>query len=597
MAAATELLVYKDALVLLGTAGLVVPLVRRFKLSPVLGFLAAGALLGPAGLGALAAQVPFLDWITVSKAGDIGWLADFGVALLLFVIGLELSLPRLLTMRRLVFGLGGLQVVVTACVIAGAASYLGASVAAASLLGLTLALSSTALVLETLAAQDRLTSSTGRATFSVLLLQDLAVIPVLFLVAILGASAETSIIRGLGQALVQAVIVLGLIVAAGRLLLRPFFRLVALAGSNESFLAAALFLVVGTGVLAAAAGLSMAFGAFVAGLLAAETEYRRAIEAIIDPFKGLLLGVFFFTVGMSIDIGAILRNPGLIVAGVAALLVVKALLFFPMGRAFGLTRPAAMEASLLLAPGGEFAFVIVPLAMTAGLLRREVGSLVLVIVSLTMALLPFLAAFGRRMARDLAARSVSEPELLATPPGDGGMRAIVVGYGRVGQMVTSLLETHSVSHLVTDNDARVVTHWRRADKPIYWGDARQPAFLERCGIAKASALIVTIHGNREIDQIVEAARSLRPDIVLVVRARDAAHAQHLYTLGVSHAVPETIEASLQLAEAALVGLDVPMGPVIASIHEQRDEVRRELLAAADSAGAQLQALYRRRVRR
>ncbi len=301
MAATINTAAYSDALVVLGTAGIVVPIVSRLGFSPVLGYLGAGALLGPLGLGSFVNSLPVLFWFTVSDAKNVEGIAELGIVFLLFLIGLELSLDRLLTMRRLVFGLGGLQVLLATAVLAAAAAMAGQSASTSLILGASLSLSSTAIVLELLSRQERLTTNVGRASFSVLLAQDLAVIPVLLFISILAAGPGGSVLKSLGIALLQAAVAVGVIVVFGRLLLRPLFRLVAATHSRELFIAAALFVIVGDGVIASRAGMSMALGAFVAGLLLAETEYRKAIEATIEPFKGLLLGIFFFTVGMEID--------------------------------------------------------------------------------------------------------------------------------------------------------------------------------------------------------------------------------------------------------------------------------------------------------
>ena len=310
---------YIDALLVLGTAGVVVPMVRRFGGSPVIGYLAAGAILGPLGLGALKYEAPLLLWITVADAKNVAGIAELGVVFLLFLIGLELSLERLLTMRRLVFGLGGLQVVLTAAALTGIGVAVGLSAEAALILGLSLALSSTAVVLDVLSAHRRLNTTTGRVSFAVLLAQDLAVIPLFLLIAGLAASDDGTVLAGLASAIVKAGLALLLIVGAGRLLLRPLLRHVAMSGAPELFTAATLLVVVGSGVAAALAGLSMALGAFVAGLMLAETEYRKAIETIVEPFKALLLGVFFFTIGMKFDVREVFADPLAILAAVAGL--------------------------------------------------------------------------------------------------------------------------------------------------------------------------------------------------------------------------------------------------------------------------------------
>jgi CPA2 family monovalent cation:H+ antiporter-2 len=574
---------YSDALVVLGTAGIVVPIVSRLGFSPVLGYLGAGALLGPLGLGALINSFPVLFWFTVGDAKDVAGIAELGVVFLLFLIGLELSLPRLLTMRRLVFGLGGLQVLITTVLLAGVAICAGSNLSEAIILGASLSLSSTAIVLELLSNQERLTSNVGRASFAVLLLQDLAVIPILMFISILAAGAGGSVLASLGRALLQAAIALAVIVVFGRVLLQPLLRMVAATRSRDLFIAAVLFVIIAAGVVANQAGLSMALGAFVAGLLLAETAYRKAIEAAIEPFKALLLGIFFFTVGMDIDVRELLREPALLAAAVVALIAVKSLLITGLARMFRLSWPVAVEMGLLLGPGGEFAFVGIGTAAGFGLIDARLASFALAVTSVTMALTPALSIAGRRFAARLRTAGPVASELTTRPSG-GGKHAIVVGYGRVGKVVCALLKEHGIAFIAADSDAHTVTHDRRDGHDVYYGDAADAEFLKICGLATAAGVIITIHDHDLIDDVVEHVRAICPDVLIVSRARDANHARHLYQLGVSDAVPETMEASLQLSEAALVGLGVPAGPVIASIHEKRDEIRRALQEAAREAG-------------
>jgi monovalent cation:H+ antiporter-2, CPA2 family len=579
----TNMTGYSDALVVLGTAGVVVPLVRRWGLNPVLGYLAAGAVLGPLGLGSLGGRVPVLSWFTISDAQNVSGIAQLGIVFLLFLIGLELSFPRLSTMRRLVVGLGGSQVLLTSAIIAGAAVAAGEKPSEAIVLGASLSLSSTAIVLELLSNQERLTTSVGRASFSVLLAQDLAVIPILLFVSILAAQTGRSVFASLASALLQAAMALTVIVAFGRVLLRPLFRLVATARSSELFIAAVLFVIVAAGVIAEQARLSMALGAFVAGLLLAETEYRKAIETTVAPFKGLLLGIFFFTVGMNIDFREMLREPVWLFGGVVGLIALKASVLIVLGRIFRLSWPVAAETGLLLGPGGEFAFVGIGLAAAAGLVEAQLASFTLAVTSVTMALTPLLSTCARYAAARLASGKIADPELSARPAG-GEQHAIVVGYGRVGKVVCALLREHGIAYIAADSDALTVTRDRRDKHDVYYGDAADPRFLEACGLAKATGVIITIHTASVIDDVVAHVRALRPDILIVSRARDEAHARHLYGLGATDAVPETTEASLQLSEAALVGLGVATGLAIASIHERRDEIRRALQHAAHEAG-------------
>jgi len=574
---------YSDALVVLGTAGIVVPIVSRLGFSPTLGYLVAGAILGPLGLGSFIRSYPILYWFTVGEAKNVDGIAQLGVVFLLFLIGLELSFQRLLTMRRYVFGLGGLQVLLTAALIFGVARMVGQQPASALILGASLSLSSTAIVLELLSKQERLTTSVGRTSFSVLLAQDLAVIPLLMFISILAAGPGKSVLASLGAALLQAVIALAAIVLFGRVLMRPLFRLVATTHSRDLFIAVVLFVIVGAGVIAYEASLSMALGAFVAGLLLAETEYRKAIEAVIEPVKSLLLGIFFFTVGMGIDYREIVREPLILAGSVVALIAVKSFILISLCRLFRLSWPVAVETGLLLGPGGEFAFVAVGLATAAILIDAATSSFALAVTSITMLLTPMLSFVARRFAARLGRSGTAAAELTVRPS-SAQNHAIVVGYGRVGKVVCALLKEHGIPYIAADLDAPAVTRDRREGHDVFYGDAADLTFLEACGLSTAAGVIITIHTQSAIEDVVEQVRSMRPDILIVSRARDEAHASQLYSLGATDAVPETIEASLQLSEAALVGLGRPTGPVIASIHEKRDEFRRAMQQAARQAG-------------
>jgi len=574
---------YSDALVVLATAGIIIPLVRRWGFNPIFGYLGAGALLGPLGLGSLIQSLPVLAWFTVVDARNVKGIADLGVVFLFFLIGLELSWQRLTTMRRLVFGLGALQVIVSSVCIATIAAASGQGGTAATILGTTLSLSSTAIVLEILSNQGRLSAGVGRSSFAILLAQDIAVIPILMFISIVGESAQGSLFASIGLVIVQALAAIALIVLAGRLLARPLFRLVAAARSSDLFVAAVLFVIVGAGVIANRAGMSMALGAFVAGLLLAETEFDKAIQSTVEPFKGLLLGIFFFTVGMNIDFRNLLRDPGSLAFFVFGLISLKVVIATILGRLFRLSWPTAVETGLLMGPGGEFAFVGIALATSLGLVRQSTASFVLAGVSVTMVATPLMSMAGRRLGRMLRKTKSPAPELAVRPP-SGRKHAIVVGYGRVGKMVIELLREQGVPSIATDYNALTVARDRREGGDVYFGDASNLDFLKACGLQNATGVIITINEAETIDRIVQLARAFRPDLLIVARARDAQHARHLYAIGATDAVPETIEASLQLSEAALVGLGVAMGPAIASIHEKRDVFRRQLQLAAHTAG-------------
>jgi monovalent cation:H+ antiporter-2, CPA2 family len=574
---------YKEVILFLATAGVVVPLFHRLRVSPVLGFLGAGALLGPFGLGRLAESAPWLSWVTIGNRAEMAHLAEFGVVFLLFMIGIELSWERLRTLRRLVFGLGPLQVALSAAAIAALSYAVHGGVVAAVLIGLALALSSTAIVVPVLAAQKRLNTPTGRTTFSVLLFQDLAVAPILFSIGVLGSGQQGNIGVAFLFALVQAAMALIVIVGVGRLVLRPLFHLVAATDSPELFMATSLLVVLGTALAAAGSGLSMALGAFVAGLLLAETEYRRAIEAMLDPFKGLLLGVFFVSVGTGLDLTRLAETPVLILAGTVTLIAIKAAVVIAIGALFRIRRDTALKTALLLGPGGEFAFVIVGAAVAAGLFPELLGQDTLVITTVSMFVIPALARVGEKLSDRLALATKAGPPPEPPPP-DERERVIIAGYGRVGQLVGDMLARHNVPFIAVDSDPGIVAAQRRAGQPVYFGDSASAEFQRACGLERARALVITLNSAKATEAAIAAARQQRSDLTIVARARDARHASALYNLGVDDAVPENFEASLQLSEAVLVDIGVPMGLVIASIHERRDEFRKALRNPAQPAG-------------
>jgi CPA2 family monovalent cation:H+ antiporter-2 len=567
---------YKDVVLFLATAGVVVPLFRRWKISPILGFLLAGVVLGPFGLGALSDTFPWLAYFTIDNPAEIAQLAEFGVVFLLFMIGLELSWERLRAMRRWVFGLGALQVTLSLSVIGLVAWRLGQPPAAAAAIGAALALSSTAIVMPILAEQKRQHSQAGRTTFSVLLFQDLAVAPILITLAVVGRQGEDEVMSpGILMAFAPAVVGILLLVVVGRLMLRPMLKSVAKSKSSELFMAACLLVVIGAGLVAALLGLSMALGAFIAGLLLAETEYRREVEVTIEPFKGLLLGLFFVSVGIGLDLSLLAREPLVILSMSAGLILLTGTVVFVLARLFGLKTRPALESALLLAAGGEFAFVILASAMEFGIVEGGIGRLILVASTLSMFCIPLLAFLGARVG----GRAQSQAAPSTEPAGVEGAEpahVLVVGYGRVGRLVGDMMTRHQIPWVAAERDARMVEAARRSGHRVYFGDAGRSEFLVRCGLENAKALVVTMDSPEGTESVVATARELRPDLTIVARARDARHARRLYDLGATDAVPETIEASLQLSEAALVEIGIPMGLVIASIHERRDEYRKEL---------------------
>jgi len=593
---------YKDLVVFLAAAGVVVPLFNRFRVSPVLGFLAAGVLLGPDGLGRWADQMAWLSWLTITDAQQIHQLSELGVAFLLFMIGLELSWERLKAMRRLVFGLGMTQVAACTVVLAGGFMLMGQQLASAAVLGMGLALSSTAVAMPVMAERGRLKTTAGRSAFSVLLAQDLAVAPILITVTVLaGVAMETptspageidpAALRSALLTLVPAAVGLGLLVLLGRLVLRPMFKSVARSKNHELFVATSLLVVVGAGVAAQAAGLSMSLGALVAGVLLAETEFRREVEISIEPFKGLLLGVFFVGVGIGLDVDAVIADPVGVVGLAAGIITIKAVVIFALARLWGVPLRAALETALILGPAGEFAFVILNTGMVEGVAPPAVTQSMILAATVSMAAIPFLAHAGQKLGRKVQpVVSDLPPEATAMPDATG--QVLIVGYGRVGRLVGEMLKEHDQPFIAVDSDARAVSAAREDGHEVFYGDAARVEMLKHCGIENARAVVVTMDSPGKVDEVVRAARGLRTDLTLIARARDDRHAVRLYELGVTDAVPETTEASLQLAENTLVDIGVPMGLVLASIHERRDGFRKVFQAAMPEGRRPSRALRR-----
>jgi monovalent cation:proton antiporter-2 (CPA2) family protein len=574
--AAEALGAFKDVLVVLGTAGVAIPILKRWGVSTILGFLIVGVVLGPHFVGAAALKYPVLQSFTIGNPETIAWLAELGVVFLLFLIGLELSPERLIVMRRLVFGLGSLQVLITLVIVALIASLMGYDQKESLVIGMALSLSSTAIVVQIFTDEKRFGSQAGRASFAILLLQDLAVIPMLMLLGILAEPTSSNLLYNIAKALLQAAVAAVAIVLVGRYALKPLLKMVAGANTPELFLATVLFIAIGTGAMATAAGLSMALGAFIAGLMLAETEYRRAIEAILEPFKGLLLGLFFLLVGLSLNLTALISNPVPILGFAIIMVMAKAVIIYALARRFGILPHAAFETALLLGPAGEFAFVILGLAASLGLTTSTRLAPVLLTVSLTMFALPLLARAARPMVSKMRKQAPAQAPAELVPHGEMKVDVIIAGFGRVGSLLAQMLKEHNLTYLALDPGVDVVSAARKNGFNVFYGDASDQALLEKCGIEGAKALAITMDNVQRTDEILRIARGISPTLKIIARARDERHAMRLYESGVTEAVPETVEASLQLGEALLVETGVPMGLAIASVHERRDGFRKLL---------------------
>lgn len=569
---------YVFIIVFLLASAIIVPLAQRFKVSSVLGFLLVGVLMGPDALGRLSHHLPGLDAFSMIRTHAVHRLAELGVVFLLFSIGLELTFERLKAMRRMVLGLGASQIVLSSIALAVVFFVMGRSVVGSTLLGMALALSSTAVIIPVLADRKALNSASGRSVFAVLLAQDVAVAPIMVTAMILTGSPESPGGHGVGAqgllALIPALIGMGVLILGGRWLLRPLFNTVALSRSRELFMAACLLVILLAGQVATMTGMSMALGAFVAGVLLAETEYRREIEVMIEPFKGLLLGLFFVTVGARLDFGTVMAQPVLVLGLAAGLIALKFALIFPLARAFGLSTPRAIETAAVLGPAGEFAYVIIDEAINRHVVPEAFGHAIILSATLSLFSVPLLAAVaGRVAARFDRQRNAPPPE--APDVVSDADPVIIVGFGRVGELVADMLAAHDIPFTVVDFNPQVTKRARARGLEAWYGNASVPDFLSRLGLQRARAVVVTVSNPGFTEDVVRTVREMRDDVHIIARARDAAHAQTLYRLGATDAVPETIEASLQLAENTLIDLGVPMGLVLASVHERRDVFRRQ----------------------
>jgi monovalent cation:proton antiporter-2 (CPA2) family protein len=525
-----------DIIILLAAAVVAVPLARVIGLGTVPGFLLAGIVVGPSTLG------------LIDNAEEIRHLAELGVVLLLFIIGIELKPSRLWVMRRLVFGLGTLQVLVTGALITLAAAFLfGLPMRSTLLIGPALALSSTAFVLQLLTEQKMLMSGYGRGSIAILLFQDLAVVPLLALVSLL-AVPELSITADVGLALVEGLVILALIVLGGRYLLQPILHRVALFGSPEVFTATAVLLVLGTATVMAQIGLSMAMGAFVAGLLVADSEFRHQVVAEIQPFRGLLIGLFFMSMGMALSLDHLFDAPLLMIGLVVLLMALKAGVLFLLALPFARSSRNALAVSLLLAQSGEFALVLFGVAFESRLLEPVLFQQLLLVVILSMLMTPPLARLAHRLA--LAVKTDTEAALSAAE--DDEPTILLAGFGRVGRRVGQILEMRGIRYAAVDNNAALVQRERQQGRKVFYGDARQLDVLRSMGAAEARLVIITVDDFRANEEVVETLRASFPDLKIIVRGHDLEHCIRLTERGAGLTVSENLEASIALAQEALV---------------------------------------------
>jgi len=559
----------KGLIIFLVVAGIIVPLFHRARIGTVLGFLIAGVVLGPDGLGRLADTNPWIGYITFDAPEQGAVLAEFGIVVLLFLLGLELSVQRLWQLRRYVLGVGLGQVLLSTLAIGVGVFLLGGDEAAAIVLGLCLALSSTAIVMQLLIEQHRAANQVGRIALSVLLFQDVMVVPILFVAGILAGTEESTGILALVRPFAMALAGVIVVMLAGRFVVGPLIRSAVRTGHRDLIMAITLLVLVVAAVGTGLAGLSVALGAFLAGLLLSSSEARHHIEVDLEPFKGLLLGIFFLTVGTSIDVIDIASDIGFILLGLVLLMGVKAAILYGVARGFRVGRADAAEVALLLSQAGEFAFVVIGVAQTGDLFPPRLAAGAAAVVGLSMLVTPFAAAAARAIAARLAETDHDHhapgPDLA-----DVDNHIVIGGFGRVGQLLAQALEAENVPYVALDTNGELVGRMRLARRPVFFGDAGRTELLERIGAQRARGFVVTVNNPQAAERMVAAARTIQPKALVFARAIDSAHAARLVELGAVGVIPETVEASLQLAARLLEGLGLPEEGVSQRIADMRN---------------------------
>jgi monovalent cation:H+ antiporter-2, CPA2 family len=562
-----------DIVVILGAAGIVIPAFARLRITPIIGFILVGILVGPMGLGMLVDRFPILEWFTITNPKAMQPIGEYGIILLLFSIGLELSFRRLWKMRRLVFGVGAAQLFGAGAIIAAGLMLFGYDPTAAAGIGIALALSSTALVLPISGTQ----SAVGKSALAMLLFEDLAIVPIIFVLGALAPQAGAATWDVLVAVLWQgALVIIGMLVV-GRFLLPLLFGQAARTKSPELFVSVSLLVVIVSSLVTGAVGLSPIVGAMIAGLLIAETDYHAEVEVMTAPFKGLALGVFLISIGMQIDLGFVADNWAALVAAVSFVVLIKAAVTAGLLKLNGARTGTAAETGVLMGSPSETTLIVLGAAGVAQIIDAETISFWQIATAIGLTITPILAHVGHEMARRLELREsddeVSEQDQTSEP------RTIVIGFGRVGKLVADMLTVHGQPYVAVESNIDAVADGRRQGYKVIFGDISRPETLDKLSLGHARALILTMDQPVLAEHIVKRVRAWLPDLTIVARARDADHAARLYQVGATDAVPETLESSLQLSEAVLVDLGVAMGPVIASIHEKRDEFRSQIKEA------------------
>lgn len=541
-------------LTIFAIAGIMVPLFQRMKLSPILGYLICGVLIGPFGLSLFSDSFPFLKYISISDTESISLIGEIGIVFLMFMIGLELSFRRLMEMKTLVLGLGSAQIIISAFVIACFVLFFGNDPKISVLVGVSFALSSTAIVMQLLNEHHQNNRPVGFVSFCVLLMQDMAVVPLLVILGGLSQSnADASLPLILFKSLVIASVVVVSIYVIGMKMLRPVLGYLSLSKNPEWLLSLTVFLVIGCAVLTHSAGLSAALGAFLAGLLIAETDFRHEIEVMIEPLKSLLLGIFFLSVGMLIDVRSVADYPFWIPVSVIGLFLVKALSMYPVALMFQIPKPVALDASIRLAQAGEFAFLILGLSVASGIIPKDDGQFFLLVASLSIFATPFLTRLSPLLLHhlnfnviapsqqntDTDIRLTNQPEVL------------IAGYGRIGRLLGTTLENQMVPYIAIENNFEKVRDLKDQGHRIIFADARKIDVWRRLHLDSVKAIVIAIDQPESAEIILKSLRAEWPLIPIITRTHDTKHMEHLYDLGATRAIPEILEASMVIAQETL----------------------------------------------
>ncbi len=533
-------------------AALIIPLLKKFKVPPVLGYLMAGIIFGPFGLGEYASEFSVLQYVTLQDSNNLKLLSELGIVFLLFVIGLEVTPRKLWQMKGLVFGLGMAQVLITSLIIGVIAYLWGNSIQASILLGLGLSLSSTAIITQWLHEKKLFNTRAGNTSFSILLFQDLAVIPILLLITIFSVNMGDGLVGYISFLLLKMMLAIAAIIIFGKYFVRPIFSFSNKYGGSEVFIALSLLVIVVSSSIAGMVGLSLALGAFIGGLLLAETQYSHEISSLIVPFKSMLLGIFFMAFGMSIDVQYIMERPALLLLSVVGLLSIKGFIIYILCRLWRVPKAAATESAILLPQAGEFGLLVVGSAITFGILDNNVGQFMFLTIGLTMFLTPLMTPVSQKIGISLYRKETQAGFIDNHKPDDDlSGHVVILGYGRMGQSVAEILSTEGIKCITFENNIDCINQARKKNIPVFYGDVTRKATLKAARVDTASSVIITIDNTNSIQEIIKNIREVSDDVALIIRTRKVNDLDEMDLPDKTYIVPEYLSAGLILAEKAL----------------------------------------------